>query len=122
MRAHGDDGQLLPIYALAVLLAGGAMLVLVHLGALAVHRAQARTAADAAALAGADEGRTAAEQVASRNGAVLESFSRSGPDVEVRVRVDTSHATARARREQGCRSAIPGDLVDFTSCQPTSPG
>ena len=46
MRAQSDRGQLAPLYALIILVAGGAMLLLVHLGVLAVHRAHARTAAD----------------------------------------------------------------------------
>ena len=74
------------------------MLLLVHLGVLALHRAQARSAADAAALAGVAEGRAAADEVARSNGAVLESFVADGTDVEVRVRVGSTHATARARR------------------------
>jgi len=116
-----DEGQLLPLYALIVLVAGGAMLVLVHLGTLALHRAQARTAADAAALAGAAEGRDAAEQVATKNGAVLESFRRDGTDVEVRVRVGATHASARARRE-GCESADQPHPVVFATCPPSNPG
>jgi hypothetical protein len=98
------------------------MVLLAHLGVLAVHRAHARTAADAAALAGAAEGRAAAEEVARANGAVLESFATDGPDVEVRVRVGSTHATARARREGGCRSAPQPDPVHFVPCQPISPG
>src|SRR3954447_3239461 len=101
MRAR-DDGQLTPLYAVIVLVAGGAMLLLVHLGVLAVHRAHARTAADAAALAGAADGYAAADEVARASGAVLESFVAEGDDVEVRVRVGSTHATARARREGGC--------------------
>lgn len=122
MRARSDRGQLLPLYALVVIVACVAMLLLVRLGTVAVHRAHARTAADAAALAGAAEGRAAAEQVAAANGAVLESFDAHGDDVEVRVRVDDSHARARARREGGCRSARQTDHVDFAPCLPTSPG
>ena|SRR5687767_6962288 len=121
-RARSDDGQLLPLYAVIVLLAGGSMVLVVHLGVLALHRAQARSAADAAALAGAAEGQTAAEEVAQRNGAVLESFVAIGNDVEVRVRVASTHATARARREGGCRSAAQSDPVHFGPCHPTSPG
>jgi hypothetical protein len=99
------------------------MLLLVSLGATATHRAHARTAADAAALAGVAEGRDAAEQVASANGAVLESFEVDGDEVEVRVRVDSSHARARARREGGgCRSAPHPHPVDLAACPPTSPG
>jgi uncharacterized membrane protein len=122
MRARSDRGQLLPLYALVVLVACVSMLLLVRLGAVAVHRAHARTAADAAALAGAAEGRDAAEQVTTANGAVLESFDAEGDEVEVRVRVDTSHARARARREGGCQSADRPDHVHFATCQPTSPG
>jgi len=122
MRAQSDRGQLLPLYALVVVVACVAMLLVVRLGVTASHRAHARTAADAAALAGAAEGRDAAEQVAAANGAVLESFEVDGDDVEVRVRVDTSHARARARREGGCRSAAQADHVDLPLCQPTSPG
>ena len=123
MRARADveTGQLTPLYAVIVLVAGGAMLLLAHLGVLAVHRAQARTAADAAALAGAAEGRPAAENVAQANGAVLESFVALGSDVEVRVRVGSTHATARARREGACRAG-QSDPVHFGPCQPNSPG
>jgi len=121
-RGRSDDGQLLPLYAVIVLLAGGSMVLLVHLGVLAVHRAQARSAADAAALAGAAEGRAAADEVAQRNGAVLESFAEEGNDVEVRVRVGSTRATARARRDGGCRSADQSDPVHFRPCHPTSPG
>ena len=122
MRARSDRAQLAPLYALIVLIAGGAMILLAHLGVLAVHRAHARTAADAAALAGAAEGRDAADEVARANGAVLESFVAIGADVEVRVRVGSTHATARAQREGGCRSAAQPDPVHFRPCQPTSPG
>lgn len=122
MRARSDRGQLVPLYALIVLVACGATLLLVRLGSVTVHRAHARTAADAAALAGAAEGRSAADEVATANGAVLESFDTFGDEVEVRVRVDTSHARARARREGGCPSAAQTDHVHFRACQPTSPG
>jgi uncharacterized membrane protein len=122
MRARSDRGQLAPLYAVIVLVAGGSMVLLVHLGVLALHRAQARSAADAAALAGAAEGRDAADEVARRNGAVLESFIAVGTDVEVRVRVGSTHATARARREGGCRSSVQSDPIHFVLCHPTSPG
>jgi uncharacterized membrane protein len=122
MRARSDDGQLLPLYAVIVLVAGGAMILLAQLGVLAVHRAHARTAADAAALAGAADGRPAAEVIARANGAVLESFVVNGADVEVRVRVGSTHATARARREGACRSAPQLDPVHFGPCPPIRPG
>jgi uncharacterized membrane protein len=122
MRARSDHGQLAPLYAVILLIAGGAMVLLVHLGVLALHRAQARTAADAAALAGAAEGRVAADEVARANGAVLESFVATGADVEVRVRVGSTHASARARREGGCRSGVQAGPLHFGPCPPTSPG
>ena len=122
MRVRSDVGQLAPLYALIVVVACAAMLLLVQLGTVTVHRAQARTAADAAALAGAAEGRGAAEQVATANGAVLESFDADGDEVLVRVRVGSSHAMARARRDGGCRSATQPEHVHFAPCQPTSPG
>src|SRR4051812_14569551 len=121
-RVRVEAGQLLPLYALVVLVACVAMLLLVRLGVVAAHRAHARTAADAAALAGVAEGRDAAEQVAAANGAVLESFDAEGDEVEVRVRVGNSHPRARARREGGCRSAPQPDHVDLNSCQPNNPG
>jgi uncharacterized membrane protein len=122
MRARSDRGQLAPLYAVIVLVAAGSMVLLVHLGVLALHRAQARSAADAAALAGAAEGHDAADDVAQRNGAVLESFITFGTDVEVRVRVGSTHATARARRDDGCRSSAQSDPVHSVLCHPISPG
>jgi hypothetical protein len=53
---------------------------------------------------------------------VLESFVASGADVEVRVRVGSTHATARARRDGDCRSTPQAHPVHFQSCQPISPG
>jgi len=103
-RVRGDRGQLLPLYAVIVLVACGAIVLLGQLGQLAHRRAQARTAADAAALAGAAEGRGAAEAVATENGAVLDLFAESGPDVDVVVHIGRTHATARARREGGMQT------------------
>ena len=48
-----ERGQVLPLAAGIVVLAAAAMLLVVHLGRAANERARARTAADAAALAGA---------------------------------------------------------------------
>ena len=84
-----------------VVLTASLVIVLGRLGTAAVSRAQARTAADAAALAGAAEGREAAEEVAAANGGHLESFDQSGADTEVTVTVGDAHATARARRDAG---------------------
>ncbi len=59
-------------------------------------RQQARSAADAAALAGVTGGRSAAASLAERNEAVLVGWSRSGREVTVRVRVGDQIVTARA--------------------------
>jgi hypothetical protein len=110
------------VYAVVILVAAAAMLVLAQLGVLAARRAQARTAADAAALAGAADGRAAADDVARANGATLESFVAIGDGVEVRVRVGSTHATARAERERGCDQAGQPHPVHFQPCPPTSRG
>lgn len=60
------------------------------------HREQARSAADAAALAGVTGGRAAASAVASANDAELVGWSTSGRDVTVAVRVGEQVVTARA--------------------------
>jgi hypothetical protein len=76
-----------------------AALAVVALGRFAVgtvDAARARTAADAAALAGAADGRAAAASVARDNGGMLESFTPVADDVIVRVRVGQAVAEARA--------------------------
>jgi hypothetical protein len=118
----GDGGQVLPLVALVVALAGLVVYGLARLGAEAVADAQARTAADAAALAAAassDRGDggavgvsarfgtgardTAAEAAAAAaaraNGARLLRMEWLGRDVRVRVERDGTVATARARRD-----------------------
>jgi hypothetical protein len=61
-------------------------------------QSRAQTAADAAALAGAAADESAARLTAQANGGVLVEFSRPNGDVLVRVRIDSSHADARARQ------------------------
>ena len=53
LRDHGDRGQILPFTTLLLVLAAGLAILVVELGQVAVDRAQAGTAADAAALAAA---------------------------------------------------------------------
>ncbi len=95
-RAHGQRGQVLPLVAVIVVVAAGAALVLARLGTEVIDRARARTAADAAALAGVEGDRAAAERVARADGAALERYVRVGDQVEVTVRVGNFRATARA--------------------------
>jgi hypothetical protein len=93
----------LPLVALLIVVAGAAMWWVGRIGAIVADRAEASAQADAAALAGAGGGETAARHVASRNGGVIVSYEVAGSDVRVRVRVGRASASARARR--GGRSA-----------------
>ena len=66
-----ERGSVAPLLAVLVVAAGAAALGLGRIGGAAVARAQARTAADAAALAGAADGEQAARAIATANGARL---------------------------------------------------
>jgi hypothetical protein len=83
--------------AVVVLVVALVALGLARLGGGAVDAARARTAADAAALAGAAEGRAAAAEVAGANGARLVSYRSLGTDVVVTVEVGPARVRARAR-------------------------
>jgi hypothetical protein len=93
---RSDAGQSLLLLMGLVASIGVAIVGLAQLGAVLVHRAQARSAADAAALAGTSGGRAAAADAAARNGAVLVSFWSRGDLVVVEVVVSAVHATASA--------------------------
>ena len=100
MRSHDrcERGSVLPLVALAMVLAGGGALLLGRLGEGAVSRATARAAADAAALAGAAEGEQAAREVAQANGATVVRYQTIGQDTRVTVRVGSAEAVGRARQ------------------------
>lgn len=99
---------MLPLVALAMVMAGGGALLLGRVGEAAVARATARTAADAAALAGAAEGEAAAHEVAQANGASVVRYETVGPDTRVTVRVGPAEAVGRARRgEAGAAGGPP---------------
>ena len=112
MSTHRSDrGQATPLWAVVLVLAG---LLLVPTGLLVratVERAEARSAADAAALAGALQGEGAARSVAAANGAELIAYEESGALVEVSVVVGDRRATARAERTV---SLVPADERDDT--------
>lgn len=97
-QVGADRGQVAPLLAIVVLVAGAACLFIAHLGALLVDRARAQTSADAAALAAAVEGRSGAVGLAQANEAELESYRTVGDvaAVEVRVRRVTATASAQA--------------------------
>ena len=113
-RRLDDRGQATPlgaaILALALLVAAS----LGPVGRVLGDRTQARTAADAAALAGAAEGEDAADRLADANGAELLGFSRDGDEVVVEVRVGDVMAWASARGTRlpptpaGPRPGVPG--------------
>ena len=100
---RGSRGQATPLWAIvlgrAALLLGPVAL----LGRATIERAEAQSAADAAALAAAladdGDGEADAREIASRNGARLESYARDGNTFEVTVVVGNRRATARATRE-----------------------
>jgi D-alanyl-D-alanine carboxypeptidase/Putative Flp pilus-assembly TadE/G-like len=92
-----DGGQIVPLAAAMVALCCVALLALVPVASALDDRARARTAADAAALAGAADGERTARQVAGANGADLLEIERSGDEVVVQVRVGEVEAYARAR-------------------------
>jgi len=92
-----DAGQATPFVVLLVVVALAAVVLLARLGGLAVDRAEARTAADAAAMAVILDGESAARAAADANGGVVESVTWFGPEVEVTVRVGGARATSRAR-------------------------
>ncbi|MDQ1425612.1 MAG: hypothetical protein QOD72_3110 [Acidimicrobiaceae bacterium] len=113
-----DRGQALPLVVgvLAVI----AVLV-AALGVIAGHSidaARARTAADAAALAGVESGRGAAAALAHANGGVLVEFETvDSGDVLVRVRVGRATAAARATLDR----AVPSGPVTLPGWSPQRP-
>jgi hypothetical protein len=83
--------------------------VLARQAGAAVDRARAQTAADAAALAGASQGRAGAEQFAAANGATLVVYAElDGETVDVTVRVGEMDASARASVDPVADGPPPG--------------
>lgn len=99
---------------MVVLAVGGLVLGLGRLGGLTAEAARARSAADAAALAGAAEGEDAARRLASDNGASLESYSVEGAEVQVEVRLGRARARARAVAEGSGGGAGVGTLAGMS--------
>ncbi len=95
--AH-DRGQV----AVAVVLIGATIFVLLmsalsNLGGLMIDRVKAQTAADAAALASLDGGRSKADELAHIHGAMVILWQRGPGRDEVTVVVQLGEATATAR-------------------------
>jgi hypothetical protein len=96
-RCGHDGGQIVPLASALVGLCCVALLSLVPVARTLDDRARARTAADAAALAGAADSERTAREVAVANGADLLEIERNGDEVVVQVRVGEVEAYARAR-------------------------
>lgn len=98
-----DRGQAVPLMMVLLLAAMVAAVATVEIGRLLNESAQARTAADAAALAGAAAGRVEAARIAAANGGQLLSYVEDPPTddddavrVTVTVQVGRVDRTARA--------------------------
>ena len=94
---HDDRGQAVPLAVAMLAVVAVALVAFVPFGLAVADRARARTAADAAALAGAAEGEDAARALAEGNGGDLLDYETTGDEVRVRVRVGAVDAYARAR-------------------------
>lgn len=86
----------MPWLLLVVLLAMSLVVMAARLGSVVDDAARARTAADAAALAGAVDGEARARQLAAANGGELVSFVATSTGVDVVVRVGAARARAEA--------------------------
>lgn len=93
---NDDRGQAMPWMMLVVLLAMTLVAFAARLAPVVDDAAQARTAADAAALAGAASGEGAARELAAANGGRLVSFARTWRGVVVVVAVGEVQARAEA--------------------------
>lgn len=118
-----DRGQATPLAVAMLAVVAVALVGLVPVGRTLTDRARARSAADAAALAGAADGEQAARALAADNGAELVEFERSGDEVVVRVEVGSVDAYARARATRRAApgrsaAAAPGGTGDRTGLAP----
>lgn len=100
-----DRGQAAPLMVVMLLVLMVAVAATVEIGRFLDESARARTAADAAALAGAAAGRTEAAALAAANGGRLLSYTEQEADgdsnallVTVAVQVGRASQTARAER------------------------
>ena len=97
-RNGDDNGQATMLAVSVVALAVALMLGAVRLGVRLIDLERASAAADAAALAALDGGRSAAADMAARNGARLTEFTVLGGDVAVVVVLGDATGEARATR------------------------
>lgn len=95
-RGTGEHGQAVPLALLVVALTLVLTMAVARLAGDVAAAGRARTAADAAALAGATDGRAGAARLAAANGAELVGWRVDGETVTVVVIVGDARATARA--------------------------
>lgn len=100
MRSR-DGGQAVLLMVAVIACCGLLAIAVGTVGVALREQQQARTAADAAALAGVEGGRDAAERLARSNRGSLASFTRApaadgGWEVTATVRVGAARASARA--------------------------
>jgi uncharacterized membrane protein len=120
-----ERGQATVLVAAGLVLAALVLLAVVGAGSVTLDGARARTAADAAALAGAAEGPDAAAALARANGGRLVALRTDGTGVIVTVAVGRARATARAQRDgTWCHTeGSSGGRISYTEppC-PSTPG
>ncbi len=98
----------MPVVAVALVLAAALGFGLSRVAVAATLRAAAEATADGAALAGAADGRPAAQEVAAANGATLLAYTEDGLDVVVEIERRGVRASARARWGIDPRRVRPG--------------
>ena len=96
IHLHSDKGQMAPVMDFLLAIAAVIVVFVARIGLVLDDAARARTAADAAALAGAVEGYGAANTLAEANGGTLASFEFQGSTVTVVVTVGQATAEASA--------------------------
>lgn len=108
-RARGQSTVLMVVMLFATV---GMALAVAEIGQILDESARARTAADAAALAGAAEGEAAAAEIAAANGASLVFFeevaSAGAEERTVTVEVRVGRASQRARAAATVEWTAPG--------------
>ena len=104
-----DRGQAMPWLMLVMVTAMALVAFAARLGPVVDDAARARTAADAAALAGVAVGEGGARARAAANGGELVTFTRTGSRVEVVVRVGEVQARAEAVADATWRPLHPPD-------------
>lgn len=110
--APTDGGQAVPLMLVVLLAAVVAVVATIEVGRLLNDSARARTAADAAALAGASAGRAEAARLATANGGQLLSYAEDRPagsddEVQVTVAVQVGRVSRSARAEAAVEWVAP---------------